>query len=639
MTGFVGGNLAKGVAQTVGPLAEKAQTLVDLPARAFDKALDIVTGGLSGKQKPNSVLPKTAEKLPVGDEALQGAMKKMGAIGPSAEPRNTAQRYGAAVLQALPAAALPGAGEGILGRLAPQVGGALGGQLGEDIGGLPGRFAGSLLGGGVAGLSLTRASQIQPKPQSEAARAAKSSGIPLTIGQETGSKALQFFENRLRELFPSKGTAMADEAAQVAAGARRVDELATQLSKSGTADTETIGNRLRSAYRDTVTKIADAREKQASTDYGKVRQLAGEKPVIKYGNVVDELKKIIDENKNVPSGDAAKVARQAQGLLEQLTEKPAAQPASKILLPSGQPASIPPAPTAGAKAATVQDAMKTRSAWGKAARRTGNIFSDIDPNANQVLAKRLFGAISRDFEAASNDSTPIAKALRQANQNYQKASQSISYIEKSALGKLLGEDVTDAAFTGETFSTKAPEAIAKRYLSMTPSQSAQVTSILREHAPEVLDEAKSFALRNALESATSDLPGAPAMSFTKFRREIDKIAPKMADMGFSAKEIKDIKDVTDTMARAGDRVGANWSGTTAAAHMLGTGAAMFASPTSAIASVVTPYVASKALLTEQGRELLRKSFAAATPAARNAALGSLRALYGNTASQLDKALQ
>lgn len=635
--GFIGGNLAKGVAQTVGPLAEKAQSVIDLPARAFDKAFDIVTGGLSGKQKPKSVLPKTAEKLPVGDEALQGAMKKVGAIGPSAEPRSTAQRYGAAVLQALPAAALPGAGEGLLGRVVPQVGGALGGQLGEDLGGLPGRVAGSMLGGGLAGLSLTRPSQIKPKPQSEAARAAKSSGIPLTIGQETGSKSLQFFENRLRELFPSKGTAMADEAAQVAAGARRVDDLATQLSKAGTADTETIGNRLRSAYRDTVTKIADAREKQAAADYGKVRQLSGEKPVIKYGNVVDELKRIIDENKNVPSGDAAKVARQAQGLLEQLTEKPAAQEPSKILL-SGQPASIPPAPTAGPKAATVQDAMKTRSAWGKAARRTGNIFSDIDPNANQVFAKRLFGAINRDFEAASNDGTPIAKALKVANQNYQKASQSISYVEKSALGKLLGEDVTDAAFTGETFSTKAPEAIAKRYLSMTPSQAAQVTSILREHAPEVLDEAKSFALRNALQQSLPTEAGKPAMSFSKFRGAIEKIAPKLPEMGFTPREIKDIKDVTDTMARAGDRVGANPSGTSAAIH--GAGAAELAligRYYAAAASIITPYVASKALLTEQGRDLLRKSFSAATPAARNAALGSLRALYGNAAPQLDKA--
>lgn len=630
VAGFVGGNLAKGVADTVGPIAEKAQSLVDLPAKAFNKALDIVTGG----KKTAPQLPTTSKSLPVGDEALQAAMKKVGVIGPSAEPRSTAQRYGAAALRALPAAALPGAGETVLGRVLPQVGGAIGGEAGQDMFGTPGRIAGTLLGGAGGGLATTRPSQIARPPQSEAARAAESSGIPLTLGQETGSSSLQFLENRLRELFPSKGTANADEARQVAAGARRVNELADQLSAGGTADAESIGNRLRGAYTETVGKIAAARDKQASADYGKVRALAGDKPVIKYQNTVDELKKIISENENVPAGDAVKIAKQARSLLDQLTETPTVQKASPILLPTGKPASVPPPPVAGAKSTTVSDAMKTRSAWGKAARRTGNIFTDIDPNANQVLARRLFGAVNKDFDAASTADTPIAKALKDANQNYAKASKSIEFIDQSALGKLLGKDVTDAAFTGETFSTKAPEAIAKRYLSMEPSQAAQVTAILREHAPQVLQDAKSFVLRNGLEQARNTAPGASGISFSKFRREIDRVEPKLADMGFTAKEIKDIKDVTDTMSRAGDRTGANPSGTSAAAHMIGTGGLLFTHPVAGVAAVVTPYIASKALLTEGGRELLRKAYSGGTPAVRNAAMGSLRAAYGQGAEQL-----
>lgn len=632
MTGFVGGNLAKGVAQTVGPIAEKAQNLVDLPAKAFDKALDLVTGSMSGKQKPSTTLPKTADRMPVGDDALQAAMKKLGIIGQSAEPRTTAQKYGAAALQALPAAALPGAGEGALGRVLPQLGGALGGQAGQDIGGMPGRIAGTLLGGGVGGLATTRPGQIARPPQSEAARASQSSGIPLTLGQETGSASLKFLENRLRELFPSKGTAHADEAKQVAAGAARVNDLADQLSTQSVADPEAIGNRLRTAYNDTVGKIAAARDTQASTDYGKVRALAGTKPVIKYQNTVDELRKIVSENANVPAGDAKKIAKQAQGLLDTLTETPKGQPASPIVLPSGQPARIPAPPSPAVSSATVANAMRTRSAWGNAARRTGNIFSDIDPNANQMLARRLFGAINRDFDAASTANTPIAKALKDANQNYAKASKSIEFIEQSALGKLLGKDVTDAAYTGETFSTKAPEAIAKRYLTMQPSQAAQVTAILREHAPQVLQDAKSFVLRNGLEAAKSDVPGAPQISFAKFRREIDRVQPKLEEMGFTAKEIRDIKDVTDTMARAGDRTGANPSGTSAALH--GIGAAdllMHGQFAAAAATSLAPYVVGKALLTEPGRELLRSAYTADAPAARNAAMGSLRALYGQSA--------
>ncbi|MCP3714884.1 hypothetical protein [Paraburkholderia sp. CNPSo 3281] len=625
MAGFVAGNLGKGVAQTVGPIAEKAQELVDMPARAFNRALDFVTGN---KGKPSSVLPTTASRMPVDEGALQDTLKKTGVIGPSAEPRTTAQRYGAAALQALPAAALPGAGEGVLGRVLPQVGGALGGQAGQDLGGAPGRFVGTLLGGGAGGLASTRPSQIAPPPVSEAARASQSSGIPLTLGQETGSASLRFLENRLRELFPSKGTANVDEARQVTAGAHRVNELADQLSTQSVADPEAIGNRLRTAYNDTVGKIATQRETQAATDYGRVRELAGNKPVIRYSNTVGELKKIIAENKDVPAGDAKKIAKQAQGMLDALTETAPGNAASRIVLPSGQPARMPTPPTPTAMTGTVSSAMKTRSAWGKAAQRNGNVFSDIDPNANQLLARRLFGAINKDFDAASTDSTPIAKALRDANQNYAKASKSIEFIEQSALGKLLGKDVTDAAFTGETYSTKAPELIARRYLTMQPSQAAQVTAILREHAPQVLQDAKSYVLRNGLEQAANTAPGASGISFAKFRREIGRVQPKLEEMGFTAKEIRDIGDVTDTMARAGDRTGANPSGTSAAGHLIGTAAIALAHPVAAVASVITPYIASKALLTQQGRDLLRQAYAVGKPAASNAALGSLRALYG-----------
>ena len=598
--GFVGGNIAKGVAQTVGSYAEKARELVNLPGDIANRVLESVLG----KKAP--AVPKAAPTA-VGPEELTAAGEKAGAIGPSAEPRTTGQRYAAAALQALPAAALPGAGTGVLGRVAPAVGAGLGGEAGRQLGGETGAFLGSLLGGAAGGAAAGARQAAIPKPPSEAARASQASGIPLTLGQETGSKALQFSENRLKELFPSKGVAAADELRQVAAGVNRVTELADQVSKRATADPEAIGNQLRTAYKDTVTKLDKMRDTQAKTDYGAVRKAAGDQKVIGYKNTLDELDKIITENKGVPpGGDAAKIAAQATAIRDFITKQ---------------------------GTATVGDAMKTRSAWGKAARRTGNVFSDIDPNANQVLAKRLFGAVNRDFDAASTANTPIASLLKTANANYAKASQSLDFVQKSALGKLLGEDVVDALGTGATASTKAPEAIAKRYLTMTPSEARSVTNILEQHAPEALQDAKSFVLRNGLEQAKNEAPGAPPISFGKFRREMDKVAPKLKEMGFTPKEIADIKDVTDTMARAGDRTGVNPSGTTGAAHMLSIPALAVTHPLAAVGAVVTPYVASRALLTPQGRDLLRQAYTATDNARRNAALGALRS-YGVTAATL-----
>ncbi|WP_245841117.1 hypothetical protein [Paraburkholderia ribeironis] len=571
-------------------------------------------------------------------ENIERLMREHGTIGPSAEPRNNLQRLAAAGLQALPSAAIPGGGASALGRVGAAIGSGVGGEAGRQIGGTTGQIAGTLLGGGLGGVA--GAERGIPKPPSEAARASQASGIPLTIGQETGSTALKFVENRLRELFPSKGTARADELAQVTAGANRVNELADQISKGTTADPEAIGLRLRGAYGGTVRKIDAVRDAQAKTDYDAVRQLAGDKPVIGYRNTMDTLDRIIDENRNVPGADAQKIAAQAQKIKEALTTTRAgapAQPPSSILNAQGQPArsGIPAAPSAtGAATHTIGDAMKTRSAWGRAARRSGNVFSDIDPNANQVLAKRLFGAINRDFDEASTASTPIAKALKTANTNYRKASDSITFIEKSALGKLLGEDVTDAAFSGQTASTRAPEAIARRYLNMQPSEARSVTTILQQHAPDVLNDTKAFVLRNGLEAAKNDVPGAAPISFARFRKEMDRVQPKLEELGFTKKEIADIKDVTDTMARAGDKAGANPSGTTGAVHMLETAReGLMGHPAAAAVSVVTPWVMSKALLTQGGRDLLRKAYTATAPAARAAAIGALRSQYAPPARQ------
>lgn len=621
MGAFVGGNISKGIADVVGLPVDLAQSAIE----GTKGIANLFGAGLKRTETPVG-----------GSEWIKQKLSQIGSIGPSAEPRTGPQRLVAAGLEGAPSAILPGGGAKALPRLGAAIGGGVGGEIGQELGGISGRIAGSLIGGGVGGMA--GAGRSLPKPPSESARASQSSGIPLTLGQETGSKALTFTENTLRDLFPSASTAAKDELAQVTAGAKRVEDLASKIS-TVKADPELIGGELRTAYTNTVKKIDRLRDSQASKDYSEVRSLASDKPIIKYQHVFDELDRIIAENSGVPGGDAAKVASQARSIRDQLSSQ--AKSEIKRTVPTTSPmagaagkAFIPPVPPREeVPVHSLDQAMKTRRFWGKAAARTGNIFSDIDPSANQVLAKRLFGAINRDFDAASTAETPIAQKLRQANQNYAKASQSIDFIKKSALGKLLGEDVTDAAFTGQTASTKAPEAIAQRYLRLSPSEARSVTAILQQHDPDVLRDVKAFVLRNGLEQARNE--AGPPISFAKFRREIDNVQPKLEEMGFTRKEISDIKDVTDTMARAGDKAGVNTSKTTGVAHLASLPALALSHPLAAVGAVVTPYVASKALLTQQGRDLLRAAYDSTNGKVQAAALGALRSQYGNVNSGRD----
>lgn len=631
--GFVGGNLGKGVADIAGLPVDLANSAIE-GSKGFANMVGHAVA-------PNQPGLKAVEAPVGGSEWIKQQLTRSGIIPPSANPTSGPGKIAAAGLEAGPSAVLPGGPMKALPRVLSAIGGGAGGEAGREVLGRPGQFLGSVLGGGIGGLAGAERSLAKP-PMREAARASRASGIPLTLGQETGSVPLKFTENRLRELFPSMGTAEADEARQVSAAIDRVNQLADRMSAPSGVPNEllqtNIGEKLRAAYVDTVNKISKVRDDQASRDYGQVRKLAGDKPVIKYDNTMSTLDKIIAENSNVPTADAKKIVAQAEQMKRALTETAPGQPASKILNAQGQPMSIGTPPTQGAVTHNITDALKTRSAWGKAARRSGNLFSDIDPNANQVYAKRLFAAINRDFEQAGNGQGQIAQALKQANGNYAKASQSLQFIESSALGKLLGKDVVDAAFSGVQGSTQAPEAIAKKYLSLTPSQAKAVTAILQIHAPEALQDAKAFVLRNALNEASNSKPGQAALSFARFQTQMKNVSPILSKLGFTSKEIKDIKDVTDTMARAGDRTGANPSRTTGAGHMLGTGALLIANPVAGIASIVAPYIAAQALLTPGGRQLLRQAYSTTNNAARAAAIGALRAQYGQI-SPLEKERQ
>jgi hypothetical protein len=108
-----------------------------------------------------------------------------------------------------------------------------------------------------------------------------------------------------------------------------------------------------------------------------------------------------------------------------------------------------------------------RALHGQAAKGAANVFDDVSPNMNRNLASRLFGAVSRDFEQASEQVAPgLKKALDTANGNFKKFSQSLEFLEKSALGKLVGEDLADAAISGKTVSTTSGESIIKKIKSL-----------------------------------------------------------------------------------------------------------------------------------------------------------------------------
>lgn len=440
---------------------------------------------------------------------------------------------------------------------------------------------GALFGGGsVIGLDKIR----DLLPKNIVARLAKTASekdfakegqllseiIPgMTPAQITGSRSLSLLENAARQsIFTADQVAKQDK---IVAGKafRAITNFADTISKK-TKGSETIGNDLRDATTRAVTDLSDMRRVQANLDYGAANDVSMGAAVIEPSNYVDELRSIVREYSGSEAADARKVAAQARQILnrsfekaKKVSKKEQARLASSQAL-MGKPRAIEALDTIKMK--TVNNAVSDRSFYGAASAGTGNVFKDISPNLDRRIAGRLHGALTRDL--IENEANPkIGQLLKNANDNYAANSKSIKSIEKSALGRLVGEGVEDAAniFGTGSFNTVAGETLAKKMLRLEPSEARTAMKIIGKSNPHAVQDFKAFVLRDALDNAIPPVSsGADTFPFssTKFVSNMRKIGEgRLKAYQFTPKEIKDINNLTKGLERIGDRSGYNWSGT------------------------------------------------------------------------------
>lgn len=403
----------------------------------------------------------------------------------------------------------------------------------------------------------------------EGERLARDTGIDLTLGQRTGNKMVLGMENAARQYGPTADRVEAVDVKIANQAIDRVRAIADRISKTS-SDTDVLGTKIEDTIKGAATRLDAVRNKLADRDYGRVRALAGDAPVVKFENFTNELRRIIDQYDGVAGADARKIVAQARSALSAITES-GSSGVRTIETPTGKTIKLYGDAVPASAESTIQDAMKTRSFYGKAARGAANVFEDIAPNENRTIAARLFGAINRDFDqSASNASGELRKALDSANGNFKKFSQSIEYLEKSALGKMVGDELADAAVSGAKISSTSGEAIVKKLLSADPSVRRTSMQIIERFNPELAKETRSYVLRNALDEGMSIPPSAKGasevpVSFAKFVKALqgDKVSfeKQLQSYGFKPDEIKDIKDTVSAMVRSGDKTGFNYSGT------------------------------------------------------------------------------
>lgn len=430
-------------------------------------------------------------------------------------------------------------------------------SLGERAGSA-GREAAFSLGGdlaargGMAAFNLARPSNVVARtgnflynrarqtPQAvEGEYLVQQTGIPLSPGARTQDPVLQFAESRARQHAWAGRRARQHDVKVAEKSIERINLLMDRMHPGMVNPTE-LGSQIHATYRKGFDTIMAARRSAAEQDYGLVKQLAGGKAVAPTDATAGEIMQIYREYERVP-GDEARAVR---GKMAELL---------KHYMKDGQAAPM-----------DVMDALKAMEHYGKASRGAGKVFDALHPSTDRTIAKRLFGAMNRDMDQmAASGQGELGDAIRAARQNYREWSNSAEYLEKSTIGRMLGEELEDSAVSGLEAYSKAPEKLARHLLKMDPSELKVLRSVLDIHNPGLMGDVKRYIIGDALEKGltpkgASEIP----LSGAKFASAMMK-EPQMAEI-FSKREVTEINNVIEALRRHGDRTGYNPSGTAAA---------------------------------------------------------------------------
>lgn len=255
-----------------------------------------------------------------------------------------------------------------------------------------------------------------------------------------------------------------------------------------------VGDRLSSAYNNTVNNLIKTRREQAAKDFEAANKDAGGARVIAPTNFVGVLTKFIDEGSGDLATPAQKAATsQAKKLLSQLVNKPPKD--SALLDQYGQPIKGVTSATTY-KSITVKDLQNGLAAFGDGAKSNGGIWDAIATASDRRFAASAKSALEADMNSAI-EAGKGGGALKNARDNYSAVSKKISDIEQTTLGKLIGGAEKDSAGN----LALSPEKVADRISSMQPTELRNTLKFLDKNHPEVANASRRYVLENAFRKA------------------------------------------------------------------------------------------------------------------------------------------
>jgi len=568
-------------------LAERAMKIGmdprDLFVEAHTPAEQNIGGAAKGLSDPLFGTAQLASRVPGVPQGMRDSIDETIAEREEFAPNNAAQFggsvaslfipgfLGARAARALPVISKLGpAGEAFVGGAAegatlPVTGDNFAQEKGTQIGG-----SAVVAGGVTAGIkTLTKSGEVlvnarrnaenlpgqlanrQVREGSEMAiegrRLAAEHDVPLTAGQSSDSATLKFLEQRARQSWLSKEAALDGDLVRATKMREAIEK------QAGNVNSETFARRLQRSITTFVSDLANKRSASGRVMYGEIDTFAHGRQIVRADNVRETLQGIVDSVGSQTTGDAAQIAKQAQMMLDEIPMGNI----NKGVIPGGY---------------TAKEALARLKSWSPY--NQGNIFDNVSRGENARIKRMVYSALLEDMKAAETLGGNLGELVKRANTSWRKASENMDSVQKSALGKIVGEEVATDLFN---FNTVAPEKLMDTLGRLRPSESKAVAMFMEKNMPDMLPQLRGAILKDAVDSSmelaatagsqVSFNPGnfLRALGLTGGKRGSESTRRLMHYFGGEgSKEWKTLTDLIQLSRRLADTSGKNFSDTAAA---------------------------------------------------------------------------